>query len=84
MIGCEFGRNDAEVKEIVKNRTQGKETPEELAERGLVVGTANQVLDQLGKLTDVGVQRVMLQWLALEDTDRLGALGNAILPQLKG
>lgn len=84
MIGCEFGRDNAEVKEIVKNRTQGKETPEELVERGLVVGTANQVLDQLGKLTDVGVQRVMLQWLALEDIDRLEALGNAILPQLKG
>jgi hypothetical protein len=59
-------------------------TPEELAERGLVVGTANQVLDQLGKLTDVGVQRVMLQWLALEDINRLEALGNAILPQMKG
>ena len=84
MTGCEFGRNDAEVKALVKKRTHGKLTPEELAEQGLIIGTTAQALDQLGTLAQAGVQRIMLQWLALDDTDRLEAMGKEILPQLKG
>lgn len=84
MTGCEFGRDDAEVKALVEKRTKGKFTPEELAGRGLIVGTANQVVEQLGVLAEAGLQRVMLQWLALDDIDRLEVMGKEILPQLKG
>ncbi len=84
MTGCEYGRDDGEVKELVKNRTQGKFTPEELAEKGLIVGTANQVVEQLEVLEEAGLQRVMLQWLELDDMDRLEFMGKEILPQLKG
>ncbi|NIW49890.1 MAG: TIGR03560 family F420-dependent LLM class oxidoreductase [candidate division Zixibacteria bacterium] len=84
MIGCEFGRDDAEVKALVEKRTGGKRTPEELWETfGMAVGTANQVVDQLKSLEEAGVQRVMLQWLALDDTDRLEAMAKSVLPQLK-
>ena len=49
----------------------------------MAVGTAGQVVDHLGRLAEVGVQRVMLQWLALEDTDRLEAMADEVLPQLR-
>jgi len=83
MIGCEFGRDDAEVQALVNQRTGGKRTPEELWQVfGMAVGTANQIVDQLGHLAEAGVQRVMLQWLALDDVDRLEAMADRVLPQL--
>jgi alkanesulfonate monooxygenase SsuD/methylene tetrahydromethanopterin reductase-like flavin-dependent oxidoreductase (luciferase family) len=83
MAGCEFGRDDKEVIELVKTRTEGKLTPEELAAKGLAVGTTNQIVDQLGAWAEAGLQRIMLQWLALDDIDRLAAMGQELLPQLK-
>ncbi|HSG26008.1 MAG TPA: LLM class F420-dependent oxidoreductase [Anaerolineales bacterium] len=83
MIGCEFGRDEAEVHALVNKRTGGQRTPDELWETfGMAVGTANQVVEQLGHLAEAGVQRVMLQWLDLDDMERLEALANSVLPQL--
>ncbi|RME08409.1 MAG: LLM class F420-dependent oxidoreductase, partial [Anaerolineae bacterium] len=56
--------------------------PKELHARGLVVGTANEIVDQLGELAEAGLQRVMLQWLNLDDLDGLEALAHGVLPQL--
>jgi alkanesulfonate monooxygenase SsuD/methylene tetrahydromethanopterin reductase-like flavin-dependent oxidoreductase (luciferase family) len=82
MTGLEFGRDDKEVERIVQERTQGKSTLEELKGRGVVVGTTNEAVDQLGKLAEAGVQRIMLQWLKMDDLDRLEAMAKSILPQL--
>ena len=83
MIGCEFGRDEEEVQALVNKRTGGKRSAEELWQQfGMAVGTANQVVDQLGHLAEAGVQRVMLQWLSLDDIDRLEALATLVLPQL--
>lgn len=51
----------------------------ELRQQGLIVGTPSEVMDQLGQLTEVGVQRVMLQWLELDNLDGLEVLAQAIL-----
>lgn len=48
-----------------------------LRERGVVVGTGTAVVDALDRLTEAGVQRVMLQWL---DLDGLEALARAVIP----
>jgi hypothetical protein len=45
----------------------------------VVVGTGSAVQDQLGRLAEVGVQRMMLQWMALDDLDGLAALAAAVL-----
>jgi F420-dependent oxidoreductase-like protein len=82
MTGLEFGRNDKEVKKIVKERTQGKMSEEQLRERGVLVGTANEIVDQLGALAGAGVERIMLQWLKMDDLDRLEAMAKSILPQI--
>jgi hypothetical protein len=39
-------------------------------------------VEQLGRLSEVGVQRVMLQWLDLDDLDGLEAFARTVLPQL--
>jgi alkanesulfonate monooxygenase SsuD/methylene tetrahydromethanopterin reductase-like flavin-dependent oxidoreductase (luciferase family) len=81
MTGTVFGKDSATVKQKVKERTQGKLTPKELAARGLAVGTANQIADQLGAFAEAGIQRVMLQWLGLDDLDGLEALAKGLLHQ---
>ena len=79
MTGCWFGRDDAEVQARLDARSR---TFAQARSVGLLVGTGNQIVDQLGELSEAGVQRVMLQWLDLDDVDGLSAMAHAILPQL--
>ncbi len=80
MTGCIFGRDDAEVRQKVSARNR---TFDELRERGMIVGTPAQMVDQLGRLAEAGVQRVMLQWLDLDDLDGLEAMAKTVMPRLK-
>ncbi|NDJ53769.1 MAG: LLM class F420-dependent oxidoreductase, partial [Chloroflexi bacterium] len=73
---------DAAGIEAKLNAYSSKPTREQARERGLVVGTSNEVVEQLGELNDAGVQRVMLQWLDLEDMDGIERLAKEVLPQL--
>ncbi len=77
MTNVRFGRDDAEV-----NRRLNGQDRAAMRERGIVVGTANEVVEQLGEYANVGVQRIMLQWLDLDDTDGIEALATAVLEQV--
>jgi alkanesulfonate monooxygenase SsuD/methylene tetrahydromethanopterin reductase-like flavin-dependent oxidoreductase (luciferase family) len=77
MTGCVFASTDAQVREGCKR--YGGPTPEELQERGNIVGTGAQVAEQLSNLADIGLDRVMLQWLDLDDLDGLEALAKVVL-----
>lgn len=83
MTGCVFGKGEAQVKSRVEARTGGKKTVRELRKRGAIVGTANEIVDQLGSLAEAGVQRVMLQWLDLDDIDGIESMAVGIGPQLR-
>jgi len=83
MTGCVFGSNDAQVEGKVKSRGSGKFSIAELKERGLVVGTPDDILEQLASFAKAGVKRIMLQWLDLDDIDGLEAMAMSILPQTK-
>ena len=83
MTGCVFGRDETEVNKLIEETYKGQRTLDDLQERGIAVGTASQIVDHLGELSEAGVQRVMLQWLDLDDIDRLEAMANGILPQLQ-
>jgi F420-dependent oxidoreductase-like protein len=76
MTNCVFGTNDAALKEKLSTR---KRTLEELQARGVVAGNADQVRDQLHELEGVGLQRIMLQWLDLDDLAGLEVLAKAVL-----
>ncbi len=77
MTGTVFGRDENEVQRLVAAR---KQSVERLRERGIIVGTAPAVIEQLRRLEEAGCQRVMLQWLELDDLDRLEALAREVLP----
>jgi F420-dependent oxidoreductase-like protein len=76
MTGCVFGKDDAALTEKLSAR---KRTVEELQARGAVAGNPVQVQEQLKALEEAGVQRVMLQWLDLEDLAGLEALAKAVI-----
>lgn len=83
MTGCVFGRDQGEVRQKVKARTQGEIDADGLRRRGLLVGTPAEMIDQLERLSTAGIQRIMLQWLDLDDLDGLQALAEGILPHFQ-
>jgi F420-dependent oxidoreductase-like protein len=82
MTGCVFGLDQEEVEAKVNRRTKGQRTPAELRQRGLIVGTADEIVDQCQELASRGVQRVMLQWLDLDDIAGLEGMADGILDRL--
>ena len=71
-----FGKDDRELKRKVEERGYSEEGIEKF---GMIVGTGQQIVDQIGEYEEAGAQRVMLQWLELEDQDGLEALAKAVL-----
>lgn len=76
MTGLIFGRSDAELQQKLQ---QAGHSAEELRGRGMVVGTGSAVAEQVKKIAAAGAQRVMLQWMDLDDLDGLAALAKAVL-----
>lgn len=79
MTGCVFGRDEDEVARKVEVRTRGERTREDLLGRGMMIGTGRQIREQIDLLAEAGAQRVMLQWLDLDDLEGLEALAEGIL-----
>lgn len=67
-----FGRDEAELADVTDD------DPADLRELGIVVGTATDVAAHLDRLDEAGADRVMLQWLDVDDTERMRALGEAV------
>lgn len=80
MTGCWFGKDDTAVQVKLTAR---KMSLAQAHERGIVAGTGSQIVDQLGDFAAAGVQRIMLQWLDLDDLDGLEGLATAVLPQVR-
>jgi F420-dependent oxidoreductase-like protein len=82
MVGCIFGKDENQLQDRVTQRTGGKLTIDELISQGRIVGTPTMMVDQLSQLAEAGVQRVMLQWIDLDDLEGLEAIAKHVLPQL--
>lgn len=80
MTNIQFGRDEVELHALpaLQNRNV-----DDLIARGIIVGTPGAVVEQLGRLAEAGVQRVMLQWLDQDDIDRLEAFAATVLPQVQ-
>lgn len=76
MTGCVFGKDDPSLNHKV--RFYGKSI-EELKQRGIVAGSLSAIKEQLQALEQAGLQRIMLQWLDLDDLESLEALARGIL-----
>ncbi len=76
MTGLRFGKTKKELNRQLAERNQ---KADHLRSRGVVVGVGGEVKKQLLALEKAGLQRVMLQWLNLDDLDGLSALAEAVL-----
>jgi F420-dependent oxidoreductase-like protein len=82
LAGCVYGKNREEVERKVNIRSRGQRTVDELRKRGLILGTAEEIVEQCQYLAAAGVQRVMLQWLDLDDIQGLEDMASGILGKL--
>ena len=79
MTSIVIGRDDADLDRQV---AASGHTIGELRERGYLVGTASAIVEQLGRLAELGVQRVMWQRFDLGDLAALEFMAGQVLPQL--
>ena len=78
MTTCIYGRTSSLLKQKLQAKGDAR-TPEELRQNGMIVGTGPEIVEQIGRLEDEGVQRVMLQWLDLDDIDGLEGLAADVI-----
>lgn len=76
MTGCVFGKDEAVLQQKVAARGTSLE---QLRERGVVAGSPEEVKEQLAALEEAGLQRIMLQWLDLDDLESLERLAKTTL-----
>jgi F420-dependent oxidoreductase-like protein len=88
MIGCVVGQDRAELLERVARmleRTGRGGSPEDFIANApgyRVIGTTEQVIEQLRELEAAGVQRVMLQHLVHDDLAMVELIGKVVVPAL--
>ncbi len=79
MTGVVYGRNHQEVEEKVHRRTNSRFNQEELRERGVLVGVGGEIAEQIHTLAESRVDRIMLQWLELDNISDLEAMAKDLL-----
>jgi F420-dependent oxidoreductase-like protein len=75
MTGLRFGRTRKELEQKLTARHQ---TDTGLRKRGFIIGVGNEIREQLAEIEGTGLQRLMLQWLDLDDLKGLSALAKVI------
>jgi F420-dependent oxidoreductase-like protein len=75
------GSDRAEVERRI--RATGGDPAATAASPNATIGTVDQVVDRLGSLADLGVQRTYLQFLDIQDLDHLEFVGTEVLPRLR-
>ena len=89
----ENGRSSSDVRRSLMTRVEigdeatvaekfSAQSVDELRQRGLVLGTPSQIVESLKTWDEAGLDRIMLQWLDLDDIDGLETLAKEVLPQL--
>jgi F420-dependent oxidoreductase-like protein len=70
-----FGKDDAALQAKLEGRSA-----DEVIARGLIVGTAPAIVDQISRYAEVGVERFMLQWINQDDIEGLELIARDVLP----
>jgi F420-dependent oxidoreductase-like protein len=79
MTNCIYAPSSSALADKLQSGKGGK-SPDELRKEGRIVGTGAEIVEQIGQLERAGVQRVMLQWLDLDDMDGLEGVAADVLP----
>jgi F420-dependent oxidoreductase-like protein len=76
MTGLRFGRTKKDLQAKLSARHQ---TWTGLRKRGILVGVGQEIKQQLAEVEKTGLDRIMLQWLDLDDLKGLSALAKVVL-----
>lgn len=79
MTGVVYGRDRQEVEEKVRKRSNGRYSVDELRRRGALVGVGAEIAEQIHRLAEARVDRVMLQWLELDNIPGLELMAKDLL-----
>lgn len=79
MTGVVYGRVRQEVEEKVRKRSNGRYSVDELRRRGALVGVGAEIAEQIHRLAEARVDRVMLQWLELDNIPGLELMAKDLL-----
>lgn len=80
MLGTSFARDADELARKMAGRSW---SAEEAPQHGQVAGTPDLWVEQLRAYRDAGVQRVMLQWLDLDDLPGIETVARDVLPAVR-
>lgn len=76
MTNLTYGQNQ----EKLQMKLNGRD-PEEMTQRGIIVGLSEQVTEKLNEYQQTGLDEIMLQWIDLEDMDSLIHFSETVLPK---
>lgn len=79
MTLCILGQTESELAANVQKHGR---TLTELSDTAVIFGTPNQIIDRIGEYAELGVQRILLQWMDQDDIDGLETLSKTVLAQL--
>ncbi len=82
MTGLVLGKTQADLEEKMHAYGGGGWKPADLRARGLIVGSPAEVVEQIQALSEAGVQRLMLQWLDLDDLEGMEILAKSVLEKV--
>ena len=74
MTGLILGKDNEDL-----NKKMGKLDLEEIRQKGMLVGTPEEIKKQISELEKAGLQRVMLQWLDLNDLKGIELLAKTLI-----
>lgn len=76
-----FGKSEADLRD--KLQQKGVSSTDELWAKGITAGTAAEFTDRLRRWQEAGVERLLLQWLDLDDIAGLEMIARDVLPHFK-
>ena len=76
MTNLTYGQNQEQLQKKLYGRD-----PKEMTQRGIIVGTSEQVKERLYEYQQTGLDEIMLQWIDLEDMDNLIHFSANVLPK---
>ncbi|MDQ2744650.1 MAG: LLM class flavin-dependent oxidoreductase, partial [Chloroflexota bacterium] len=79
MLGTLFARDERVLQEKLAERGRSLE---EIRERGLIAGTPEMWVEQIGAYASAGAERIMLQWLDQDDIEGLEIVAGKVLAAL--
>lgn len=80
MLGTVFAQDDGALRHRLEERGMGAD---DATGRGWIVGTPAMWVEQLRAYAEIGVERIMLQWLDQDNLSDLETIGREVLPALR-